>query len=490
MLRSAKALLYPLKILLLFRAYPEFSWILLNIAAASPSPPDSEITTLYSWIAPLKLATYIVIAIGVAFLLAVPLWSAHYQKRPGDLHLAFKRGLFIVSVWVAIILPIQGLLVALSLVVNSPSELWFWGIFAAGGTIGATIALLERGVVSQPGICMTLRAMRIDTTSHPKLHAELTEVTQALGMPIPRHVLVGLQPELISTVGTVFCPDGELKGGVLCLSLPTSSILSIPEFRALVGETLVYLHTPVSESREQFISVTQGAEDVLRDLQETMKTWTWIPKWFIHPYFMVFWIIVVAAMRFPLYLGKELLTFYLKEVWTSRETLDSRHLVEAHLKAVKDVGAVQVLSALMKEAAVSLGLCFKIHSQTQTPHPLGEIAARIAQEHPQLEFETKLWGWKDPVSAWQHLQARCNLSGKNLDWCRQMALEVSPSPPASSLFEHAEALNARLLAIMNEPFVMARGRRCKRSQPAYSKVSSLPESLPMNSPLQIPTLLC
>src|SRR5207302_2231287 len=106
------------------------------------------------------------------------------------------------------------------------------------------------------------------------------------------------------------------NGGVLCLSLPTSSILSIAEFRALAGEALLRLQADLREGRAQFLSTTEAAKDVLTGLDYTMQQWSWVPKvW--HPALVVLWILLVVAMRFPLYVGKELLTYYLKEFWFS-----------------------------------------------------------------------------------------------------------------------------------------------------------------------------
>jgi hypothetical protein len=263
---------------------------------------------------------------------------------------------------------------------------------------------------------------------------------------------VGLQPELFWTIGTVFCPD-ELEGGVLCLSLPTSSILSLAEFRALTGEALLGLQAGLAERRTQLLSTTEAAKDALSDLDDTMKQWSWRPGFVFHPAILGFWFILVASMRFPLLVGKELLTYYLKEFWISRQMADVVQSVSAHRSSTEDVGAVPVISALVKEAAVSLGLLFKLYSEAEALHALGEVAKRAAQEHPELRFERRASAYRDPVSAWRYLQFRCSLSGVSLEWCRQMALDVSPEPSAASVFENAGALQARLFELVDSPFV-------------------------------------
>ena len=49
-----------------------------------------------------------------------------------------------------------------------------------------------------------------------------------------------------------------------------------------------------------------------------------------------------------------------------------------------------------------------------------------------------------------------SLSGVSLEWCRQIALEVSPEPSAALLFEGVAALEARLVDLAKSPFVHVR----------------------------------
>lgn len=447
-----------LKLLLLFLVYPVFSWFLLEGAAtAEPTPNTLSLNFLIS---PLLKAVYAIVAVGLLFIVAVPLWAAHYRKQPENLARAFRRGLDIASVLLAIVVPIQSLVLALSLWVINPAELWFWGIFVTGGAIGAIVALLQNGFHNEPGIYVTLRAVRIDLADHPKLENELRELTESLGVALPPHILVGLQPEFLSSTATVFCPDGELHNGVLCLSLPTSSILSIAEFRAMTSELLVRVQTSVKENVTQFHSIQEGANDMLRSLNDTIKRWSWLSRWSIHPYLIVFRVIIVAAMRFPLYLGREWLAYYLKAVWVSRQQLDAESWMDAYSKSAQDAGAIQAISALIKEAAVSLMMRFNLRINENELHPLGAVADRLRQEHPQLKFQghvdEQLLSWQNPVSAWNYLQFRCELSGKNLNWCHQVALDVSPRDPASSLFEDAAALESKILEVLKMPLVMAK----------------------------------
>lgn len=445
-----------LKLLLLFLAYPTLTrFILTGVIAVRSEEGNASLLTLHVLIRPLLIADYLVVAIGLLFVVGVPILSVRYRKRPRDLQLGFRRGMLLASVLLAVVVPLQGLILGLALCVAALDQLWFWGLFSAAGAVGATIALLQTGLRNEPGIYLTLRAARVRLEEHPRLQAEMTDVAQELGIPLPSHILVGLQPEMLETVATVFCSEGELHGGVLCLSLPESSILSIAEFRALLAEALVRLQASLNENRAQFLSGTEGANDMVKNLDQTIKDWSWWPRILPHPYFILFWWAIVAAMRFPLYLGREWLIFYLRSAWISRQILDVDVSMDSYRKSAQDVGAIPVLSALMKEAALTFLFILHPLKKPPVPHPLSPVVTRLTQEHPKMRFAPQRSHWKDLPSAWEYLQFRCRLAGKNPDWCLKLAEDVSPAEPAVWLFEDAAGLQARILALLEKPFVMA-----------------------------------
>ncbi|HET6840239.1 MAG TPA: hypothetical protein VFK06_00885 [Candidatus Angelobacter sp.] len=432
------------KLPVLLLLYPGFAWLLswLNGALADGRRPP-ELGMLAEYV---RSGVYAVVGLSFLFLLAVPLWSARYRKQAQHLPAAFRRGLYVASALLWIILPVQGVLLALALYVAGPDGLWFWGIFVAGGSFAAILMLRQSELSATPDIYMTLRASRLQVEDHPKLEAVMRELSEAFRVPLPRHILVGLQPELIPTIGTVFCPDGELEGGTLCFSLTTASMLSINEFRFLTGEALLNLHAGLRQKRKDFLSTFESARDVLTNLDESMREWSWFPKWGFHPFLIVIRLVAVAAMRFPLYVGKEWITFYVREVCSVRQAADIDHAVSAHSASTDEVGPARAISALIKEAAISLGLRFNLSQIDRPWYGLNEVYERAAQEHPDLEFDGRAPShWPDPANAWQHLQFRCSLSGVSLEWCRLQALNVRPHEPAISLFEEPARLVASLI---------------------------------------------
>jgi hypothetical protein len=328
----------------------------------------------------------------------------------------------------------------------------------AGGAIVGTFILFHSGIGERPGIYLTLRAIPLQLQDHPQLDIVVRQLAGQLNVPLPRHILLGLQPALLAISGTVFCPDGELDGGVLCLSLPACSVLSISEFRALLGEALLTIHTSLADARKDFLSTTEGARDVVTNLSESMKEWSWLPKWGLHPFLVVVRLVAVAALKFPLYLGKEWIIFYVREFLAVRNHADLWLKFEAQRFAAADVGAVQALSALIKEAALSIDGRFIVSSEGKPLHALGEVALQAAQQHPGLRVERRVVSpWLDQFSAWRYLQMRCSFSGISLEWCRRMALDVNPQPNARSLFENPGNLEEKLMKLAVEPFVLARG---------------------------------
>jgi hypothetical protein len=232
-------------------------------------------------------------------------------------------------------------------------------------------------------------------------------------------------------------------------------MLSIPEFRAITGEAMAGLHAWLKEGRTQFLSTSEAAREVLNSLDDTMRQWSWCPRIFIHPTYILLRALMIAAMRFPLYVGKETLAYYLKEFWNSRWAADLFQSVDAHYQATADVGAVQAITAAVKQAALGL-MPFVVSQQGEPIHPLGEIVKQVVEEYPGRVFQYRNSLYGNPATAWRYLEFRCGLSGVSLDWCRKLALDVVPQPSAFSLFENAEALEARVIEILNSPFVSAR----------------------------------
>jgi hypothetical protein len=285
----------------------------------------------------------------------------------------------------------------------------------------------------------------------------MRELTDTLRVPLPPHILVGLQPEMLSIVGPTFCPEGELHGGVLCLSLPLASVLSVPEFSALVGEAFLFLHSCTMEGRNQLQTTTEAARQVVTNLKMSMDEWRWFSTHFVHPFLLVVRLVAVAAIRFPLYLGKEFVIFFVDQFWESRSYADAVQLVEAHQISSVSIGRIEVVSALIKEAALSLGLRWNLWRDGQALHPLGEVVHLACDRCHDLVFDQSFASvWGNPDSAWKHLQFRCNLSHLSLNWCLQMAKEVSPEPDARSLFDNPAEIEAQLFDIVTNPFVIVK----------------------------------
>ena len=199
---------------------------------------------------------------------------------------------------------------------------------------------------------------------------------------IPGHVVVGLQPETLGLIGTVFCPDGELDGGVLCLSLPFARITSLAEFRAVVGEHMLALHTCGGEARLDLQSHVEQARQVVMSLQASIKEWGWMPKHFLHPYYIVLRLVPVAAMKFHLYLGKEIVVFLVNQFLESRSHVDNILGVIAHQLSSAHMRRVEVVSGLIKEATLSLGARYALWNEQGPLHPLGEVGIKIHEQNP------------------------------------------------------------------------------------------------------------
>ena len=441
------------KLPVLLLLYPGFAWLLLALNPHDPKAPRS----LDSWISPLTIACYLITTLNFGYLVAVPSLAWYRRSHAPATPAAFRRELRLASMMVALLLPAQGILVALALTTVNPRELWFWGIFTAGGGILGAVMLLQGRDDEEPGVYTTWRALKLDLNEHPRLQSELHALSESLRAPLPQNIMVGLQPVLLARLGTVYYPGGELRGGTMCLPFSLCSVLSLPEFRSLPGEALLDLQAWLSEGREELVSTTKSAHEAIQHLEASMKEWSWLPKIALHPYWIVFRAIFIAAIRLPMYIGKEWLVYYLKEFWDGRQTETIFHTMRSHRLTVEENGSVPAITAQIKEAAISLDQRHDLHEEGVPLHALGEVVMRVIEQHPDLRFATRTESsWQDPFSAWQYIRFRCSLSKVNIEWCRQMALDVTPEPSAATLFEDGAALNSRLIALTEMPLVVGK----------------------------------
>jgi len=440
---------------LLLLVYPIFACLLVAVSSlGAPRPPHAQALA-----GPVIEGALGLIGVGLGFCIVVSLWAARYRARPAHLPPAFIRGLYCTFGLLALILPAQALVLGVALYVAGPEELWVWSLFVLGGAITATAILLNSGLRERPESCDTIRAKLLDLADHPQLAALLREISQTHQVPLPDNILVGLQPELLWRTGTIFCPEAELRGSTIYLSWPLARLLSVAEFSALAGQGLLHLQSCLTERRSELTSTVEGARGVVNNLNASMKDWSWFPKWGLHPVFIALRMVGVAAVRFPLYLGKEFVIFFVNQFLETRQHADITNLLEVHRLSSDNVGKVEVISALMKEAALSLGARWQLWQDGTALHPLGEVILAVREQHPSLLLsQTDDWSWRDPHSAWNHLEMRCNLSRVGLNWCLQMAKEVSPAPNAQSLFTHPTEVEQELIEISRITLVMPKRR--------------------------------
>src|SRR5271166_2980451 len=88
-------------------------------------------------------------------------------------------------------------------------------------------------------------------------------------------------------------------------------------------------------------------------------------------------LVPVAAMKFHLYLGKEIVVFLVNQFLESRSHVDSILGVLAHQLSSAHMRRVEVVSGLIKEATLSLGARYALWNEQGPLHPLGEVGIKI-----------------------------------------------------------------------------------------------------------------
>jgi hypothetical protein len=272
-------------------------------------------------------------------------------------------------------------------------------------------------------------------------------------------VLIGLRTDFSSITNNVLCPDGELEGGALYLSLPTSRILTVLEFEALAAHALLILHAGLSQRQKEFLATLEQADELYRLVEDNSDEWS-ILEWGIHPAMLFVGLVVIASLRLPMAIAKEWVAFFIREFCNVRAALIQQQILEADASIADRFGGARFGCALTKEATVCLAVQFPLLQEGRVMHRFGEIAVRLGEEHVDLTFEpARPCAWGSPQAAWQGLNFRCSLLGASLDWCHRMALDVNPQPCAWSLFEGVAELHEKLVQAANSPLLVRRNMK-------------------------------
>ena len=109
----------------------------------------------------------------------------------------------------------------------------FGALIVAFSVIGAAFSINRKVSISQ-------LAIRAEETKYPEIWSFVREIANKVAAPMPKNIVVGLEPTFYATSATVrvLSDDDELTGETLYVSLPLMRLFSKDELGAVVGHEL------------------------------------------------------------------------------------------------------------------------------------------------------------------------------------------------------------------------------------------------------------
>jgi len=117
---------------------------------------------------------------------------------------------------------------------------------------------------ASPPIIVRGRATELDDA--PPLRALVEPIARKFGAPLPRHVVLGLEPAVFCVARDVVANEEVLSGGTLFVSLPMSRVMGRGELAALVAFGL-WPEGVIGESRRRFVEQARSRTAHLLEAQ-------------------------------------------------------------------------------------------------------------------------------------------------------------------------------------------------------------------------------
>lgn len=209
---------------------------------------------------------------GAGLLLLAVIWLAgavSRQRRRLLLYL-FKPGLYL-TVAALIGLTIVNAVILISALYYGVST--FAPVIPIGILFGIAIAaafgvlVLARASVSVLGKeQIQAIATSVDREDAPQLWQKVDELAAKLGTLHPERIVIGLEPNFFVAEADVTCLSGKQRGRTLYCSLPLCRILSLDEFRAVVGHELGHFRGLDTKFSEKFFPIYRGTAESIAAL--------------------------------------------------------------------------------------------------------------------------------------------------------------------------------------------------------------------------------
>jgi len=216
----------------------------------------------------MKIASIFSAIVGIILLLSFMVISKVAGQNRQRIAKVFPPLVFITLITLSILVLVQGVILTYGAYI-AESHAVGRVHFIAIGMIGLVALITAIGLIFSSFKLVkkqthSVLADELNRSQHPKLFSLIDEVAESLGAKPPKNVIAGLEPNFYVTnadVNIIGSNTKTLKNGTLFVSLPLARILTVEEFKGIIGHELGHFRGNDTHYSLKFAPVYSGLSD-------------------------------------------------------------------------------------------------------------------------------------------------------------------------------------------------------------------------------------
>lgn len=320
------------------------------------------------------------------------------------------------------------------------------------GAIVGVISLIRAQFGAVRKASTTAIGKQLPRQQYARLWNFVDALADGMGAQRPESIIAGLEPNFYVTEADVTCVDGKLHGRTLYISLPLCRILSVDEFKAVIGHELGHYKGLDTKFSKRFYPIYRGASQAVSNLasgftERGAGNIVLLPAFGMLSFFLDCFSVAENEISRDREMAADQEAANAVSARSIATSLVKIHafsavwpVVKNHMKEVLESGKMVTNASVLFRAIVS-----------QIPDP--DVFKDVSQEGP-----------PHPTDTHPPLSARLNSLNFTLADLTSDAGNTSPQPPAIDLVAAVEALEAELSDI-EQSLMLRSGKARPRLEP-------------------------
>jgi Zn-dependent protease with chaperone function len=414
------------------------------------------------YLAMMKSGAILAACVGILMLVAIKLAGTIARKRRTVLLLLFAPGLHLTLLVMTCLIILHAVLGIAAIYYGESAligRIHIGVMIGLGlGAIVGVFSLIRAQLAAVRKAKTTAIGKQLQRQQYARLWNFVDALADGMGAQRPQSVIAGLEPNFYVTEADVTCVDGTLHGRTMYISLPLCRILSVDEFKAVIGHELGHYKGLDTKFSKRFYPIYRGATQAVVNLASGFTE--------------------RGAGNIVLLPAFAMLSFFLDSFSVAENEISRDRELAADKEASKAVSARSIATSLVKIHAFS-AVWPVVRNHMKEVLESGKMVINasalfgvIVSQIPESDSfkEVSQEGPPHPTDTHPPLSARLENLNFTLADLTSDAANTSPQPPAIDLVDAAEILEEELSDI-EQTLMMRSGKARPRLEPQTAAVT-------------------